>query len=299
MNKRLLIQSLIPLVLVIGINYLFPITFSAYFLLCTLALLVSVFWSNKATCWSIITTASVLVTLNYLRPSTEVYNNAAHHVIALRGLEKQGTITLVNSSEPKIALNDGDQYNGYLFAQSGPNGNIEIREKLSSQPIYVFDKSLGNEGTYRLLNGENLIRFTKNIKFSVGEYSVLLSLNNNVDTLDCTAEFVTDSSRVVHLAFNKKIKEGYPIVDLLHSGGICTATEEDVLSYVKDVYVVREIISSGHLSDDLWYITIPPQRYILLLAGKKSLYHAIIKATHTHCMRIIISLMNGKKCTGV
>jgi len=140
MDKRLYIQALIPLVLIIGINCLFPITFTAYFLLCALALFASVFWNFRITCWSIITTASVLVTLNYLRPSAEVYNNAAHHVIALRGMEKRGDITLVNSSDPQKALNDGDQYNGYLFAKFVPNSNnIEIREKLSSQPIYFYD----------------------------------------------------------------------------------------------------------------------------------------------------------------
>lgn len=265
MNKRILIQSLTPLALLIGINWLFPITFSVYFLLCALALFTSVFWKNKATCWSLITTASVLVTLNYLRPNPEVYNNAAHHVIALRGMEKQGAITLVNSSDPKKALNDGDQYNGHLYAKSVSNdNNIEIREKLSSQPIYVFDNELGDEGAYRLLNGENLIRFTKNIKFFLGNFCVSLSLKNDADTLSCIAEFVTDSTRVANLAFNKKIKEGYPIVDLLRSGGNCTATEEDVLSYLKDVFIVREILSSDHISDDLWYVTITPMLYSAL-----------------------------------
>lgn len=288
MNKRLIIQSLIPLVLVIGINCLFPITFTAYFLLCALGLLASVFWNSRITCWSIITTASILVTINYLRPSADVYNNAAHHVIALKGMEKQGTITLVNSSEPKKALNDGDQYNGYLFAKSGSNGNnIEIREKLSSQPIYIYDKTIGDEGAYRLLNGENLIRFTKNIKVSVGNHSVSLSLRNDADTLNCTAEFVTDSTRVANLAFNKKIKEGYPIVDLLRSGGNCTATEEDILSYVKDVYVVREILSSDHISDDLWYVTITPtlysalnQRKVTISCDNKNLIYALNEKNH-------------------
>lgn len=288
MNKRFLIQSLIPLVLVIGINWLFPITFSVYFLLCALALFTSVFWKNKATCWSLITTASVLVTLNYLRPNPEVYNNAAHHVIALRGMEKQGAITLVNSSDPKKALNDGDQYNGHLYANSVSNDNsIEIREKLSSHPIYVFDKELGDEGAYRLLNGGNLIRFTKTIKFLLGNYSVSLSLKNDADTLSCIAEFVTDSTRVANLAFNKKIKEGYPIVDLLRSGGNCTATEEDVLSYIKDVYIVREILSSDHISDDLWYVTITPmlysalnQRKVIISCDNKNFTYALNEKNH-------------------
>lgn len=270
MNKRSLIQALIPLALVIGMNSLFPITFTAYFLLCALALLASIFWNSRVACWSIITTASVLVTLNYLRPSADVYNNAAHHVIALRGMEMQGTMPLVKSSDPKKALNDGEQYNGHLFAKSILNSNkIEIRERLSSHPVYVFDDSIGNDGAYRLLNGENLIRFTKNIKFSVGGHSVLLSLKNDTDTLICKAEFITDSSRVADLAFNKKIKEGYPIVDILRSGGNCSATEEDVLSYLKDVYVVREIISKKHLSDDIWYITITPTLYSALNAPNK------------------------------
>ena len=288
MNKRILIQSLTPLVLLIGINWLFPITFSVYFLLCALALFTSVFWKNKATCWSLITTASVLVTLNYLRPHPEVYNNAAHHVIALRGMEKQGAITLVNSSDPKKALNDGDQYNGHLYAKPVSNdNNIEIREKLSSQPIYVFDNELGDEGAYRLLNGENLIRFTKNIKFLLGNYCVSLSLKNDADTLSCIAEFVTDSTRVANLAFNKKIKEGYPIVDLLRSGGNCTATEEDVLSYLKDVYIVREILSSDHISDDLWYVTITPmlysalnQRKVIISCDNKNFTYALNEKNH-------------------
>ncbi len=235
-----------------------------------------------------ITTASVLVTLNYLRPNPEVYNNAAHHVIALRGMEKQGAITLVNSSDPKKALNDGDQYNGHLYANSVSNDNsIEIREKLSSHPIYVFDKELGDEGAYRLLNGGNLIRFTKTIKFLLGNYSVSLSLKNDADTLSCIAEFVTDSTRVANLAFNKKIKEGYPIVDLLRSGGNCTATEEDVLSYIKDVYIVREILSSDHISDDLWYVTITPmlysalnQRKVIISCDNKNFTYALNEKNH-------------------
>lgn len=121
----------------------------------------------------------------------------------------------------------------------------------------------------------------------LGNYSVSLSLKNDVDTLSCIAEFVTDSTRVANLAFNKKIKEGYPIVDLLRSGGNCTATEEDVLSYIKDVYIVREILSSDHISDDVWYVTITPmlysalnQRKVIISCDNKNFTYALNEKSH-------------------
>lgn len=263
MNKRTIVQSLIPLVLVIGINSLFPITFSAYFILCSLALLVSIFWNNKITCWSIITAASVAVTLNYLRPKAEIYNNAAHHVIALRGVEMQGSVTLINSSAPNSSLYDGDQYHGYLYAKC--NNGIEIKEKLSSHPLYCFDSTIGENGAYRLINQKNLIRFTHDIKVSSSNgHSVSLSMKNDKDSLACSAKFVADSTRSVRLAFNKKIKEGYPLVDILRSGGNCSASEEDILSHIKDVYIVRETISKDNVSDDIWYMTVPTTLYSAL-----------------------------------
>lgn len=262
MNKRLLIQSLGPLVLIVGINFVFPIPFTMYFLFCGFALIFSIYWHNRITCWSIITTASIVVTLNYLRPDVEVYNNAAHHVIVLHGMETRGRISLINSLKPKSSLNDDDQYQGALSVNA--EDGIEIQERLSSHPVYIFDDTIGNDGAYRLLNKKNLIPFTKNIKVSTDEGFVQLSLKNDHDTLVCDAEFATDRVRSVRLAFNKIIKEGYPLVDILRSGGNCSTSEEDILSYIKDVNIVRDILSSDFVSENLWYITIPPVLYTAL-----------------------------------
>ena len=45
-------------------------------------------------------------------------------------MEKQGTITLVNSSEPKKALNDGDQYNG-----AQPTNPVECVQSLTQKHV--------------------------------------------------------------------------------------------------------------------------------------------------------------------
>lgn len=230
-NKRLLIQTIVPAVLVIVVNLLFPINFTAFFLICALGLLASVYWNSYYTCWSLIVTAAVAVTLNYLRPSADVYNNAAHHVIALKGYESQGDITLVNAAKPRTAIFDGNDFDGYVKI-SNDGQAILLNEKLSSHPIFVFDQNAGSDGAYVLKNKGNLIEFSKSLSFSHGKEKIELTLVTAKDSVQYKIYFKTeeDSIRNSIAAFNKHIKEGYPLVDIIRSAGNCTAAEENLVT---------------------------------------------------------------------
>lgn len=247
MSKQDFILSIILLSLILGINYVFSITFTAYFIICALALLLNVFLGNRIICWTIITVSSIVVTLNYLRPSADVYNNASHHVIALRGVEKHNTLSLINSSTPQKAICDGDKYYGALSAFVKDNELI-LKENLSSHPLYLFD-SISN--SYRLMNKSHLIKMSKTIRYRKDKHFVELSLQNREDSLECKAIFSTDTVRVVNLAFNKKIREGYPLIDILRSGGKCSSLEEEILSIIKDTYIIKD--SQSKKKDGNWF----------------------------------------------
>ena len=261
-NKRLLIQTIVPAVLIILVNLLFPINFTAFFLICALGLLASVYWNSYYTCWSLIVTAAVAVTLNYLRPSADVYNNAAHHVIALKGYESQGDITLVNAAKPRTAVFDGNDFNGYVKI-SNDGQAILLNEKLSSHPIFVFDQNAGSDGAYVLKNKGNLIEFNKSLSFSHGKEKVELTLVTAEDSVQYKIYFKTeeDSIRNSIAAFNKHIKEGYPLVDIIRSAGNCTAAEENLISPLKDVAIINSTISysSTDVEHSSFYITMPSE----------------------------------------
>ena len=267
MNIRLIIQIFVPLILVLVVNLILPITFTAYFILCAFALLLSIFWNSRYACWSLIAAASVVVTLNYLRPNADVYNNASHNIIALRGIEKQGEIPLINSKQSNKAINDADNFNGVLSACLAENG-ISLNESLSSHPIYVYDKTIGEDGSYSCINTSNLIKTTQSVKFECQGQYIEFKLKNNKDTASYVVTFSTDTLRTAIASFNKKIKEGYPLTDVIRSTGNCRPQEEEILSYLKDVSIVKDVLSKDRIDENIWYITLPKNLYDACQSGQ-------------------------------
>ena len=273
MNRRSFIQILIPLIIVLGINYFFPLTFSAFFLLCVLAFIISIFWNAHFACWSFIVSSAISVTLNYLNPSSDVYNNAAHHVIALDGYERKGTIELVNSRNPRLALFDDKKFFGNLSV-SNAGGALVINEQLSSQPIYVYNSSIQ---AYELINKNNLISFSNELIVVNGDNSLkldfsinkgqrrFLHLRKDRDSMQCIVSFTTRESGVRKdtAAFDKIIKEAYPLVDLVRSAGTCSAAEENLLAVLKGSYIVKNEIRNeserDHNTHFAWFLTVPEE----------------------------------------
>ncbi len=270
MNKRFIFQIVVPLLVVLGINFLFPLTFSAFFIICVLAFIISIFWDAHYTCWSLIVSAAICVTLNYMRPSADVYNNAAHHIIALKGYERNGSLNLINSKNPKTAVFDNKDYIGNLTILGSDEG-LTITENISSQPVYVFDNL---KKTYHLINGANLISFANQLSFVNRENSLkldfeikkgkrrLFHLRNDRDSLQCIVSFKTKESgtRIDTADFDKIIKEGYPLVDLIRSAGVCSTAEENLISVLKDCYIVQNEIGNDKVKDNnsfTWFLTIP------------------------------------------
>lgn len=271
MNKRALVQIVIPVIVVLGINFLFPLTFSAFFILCALAFIISIFWNAQYTCWSLIVSSAIGVTLNYLRPSSDVYNNAAHHVIALKGYERKGNIELINSRNPKLALFDDKDYIGNLSV-SGSEGELVMKEKVTSQPVYLYDR---DNKSYHLINSSNLISFSNELVITNGENSLkldfgiksgkrrFLHIRKDRDSLRCIVSFKTKESgtRKDTAAFDKIIKEGYPLLDLIRSAGVCSTAEENLISVLKGSYIVQKEIRDERSNDKgssfSWYLTVP------------------------------------------
>lgn len=274
-NKKLTVQILVPIILVTLLNFLLPIGFSAFFMICAIAFACSLFYNARYACWGLIVSSAIAVSLNYLRPSSSVYNNAAHHIIALNAYERQGSLELVNFRKPESAIFDNKDFYGSVSASS-KGGIILLKEKMSSHPLYAYDKQIGREGGYKLLNTQNLISFVENLSVINGEDTLFLNikvkagtvgflhLSKQRDSLICKLSFNTSNNvRKDTSAFNKIIREGYPLIDIIRSAGQCSTSEEKLISILNKCQLLRDTIFSSSkdklLSNARWYLTVPEE----------------------------------------
>ena len=239
-TTRLAIQILIPMITLIVVNLLFPINFTLYFILCALALLWSFFTNGNETSWSIVVTLSILVTLNYLRPEPNIYNNADHNVIALKEYSTIDVLKLVDSKNPKSAMFDNEELEGTLSVKPGADNACILEGVITSQPLFIKQSKQGLQ-YYSLANKGNLISFKNDITFKKGDHSLRMSFKIEADTLGVSISFI-DSLKSARASFNKIINEGYPLVDIVRSAGNCSPNEESFLKLLQDVLIVRDTI---------------------------------------------------------
>lgn len=265
MNRNILkiiIQTVFPLLFLLVVNAFFKITFTGYFFVCAIAL----FWSIKQksqgqyTSWSVILVASILVTLNYLRPISvnEVvsYNNAAHNVLVLRGIEANKQLNLINSANSDVTLFDSEDYFGKVTANANVNGNVDLSCNLISHPVFCWQ-----DNKYQIVNKKSFPFFAKSLEFWKKSGA---NLKLNIEEFGDSTNYIVSTeyngvTLVDTASFSKPIKEGYQLTDVLSTCYKENKFREDFVSDLKGVYLVRNNIpcKDAISKSSPLYITIP------------------------------------------
>lgn len=255
-------QTVFPLLFLLVVNTFLKITFTGYFLVCAIAL----FWSIKKksqgqyTSWSIILVASILVTLNYLRPISvnEVvsYNNAAHNVLVLRGVEADKQLNLIDSANSDVALFDSEDYSGKVTANANANGNIDLSCDLISHPIFCWQ-----DNKFQIVNKKSFPFFSKSLEFRKKSGA---NIKLNIEEFDDSTNYIVSTeyngvTLVDTASFSKHINEGYQLADVLSTCYKENKFREEFVSDLKGVYLVRNNIpcKDAISESNPLYITIP------------------------------------------
>lgn len=256
-----IIQFFIPVLLVIGIDVIFHITFGGYFLLCAIALLASLKRAHYAG-WGIMVTASIAVTLNYLRPTNSEFFNTAHHVIALKGVTSDHEIVLVNSDKPEKALFDDKSYDGIIIVKSNDDGNGCIMDyNMMSQPIFVYEKNVEDHNKtnfFRLANRDLLPHFENSVLFARSKDSLLVNIKTQEKSINIRMTlYYNGKQKTDTSSFSKIIKKGYPLADIIRLGihRDSLAKERDYAELLEGVSIVRDSVGNNSDEHPLWYVT--------------------------------------------
>ena len=239
---KTIIQTVFPMLLLLLVNAFFKLTFTGYFVICAIALLWSIKQKNQGqyTSWCVVLVASILVTLNYLRPETingvASYNNAAHNVLVLRGIESSKQLDLVNSSNADVALFDSEDFSGKVTAAPNVNGNVDVSCNLISHPVYCWQ-----ENSFQVINKNSFPSFSESVEFKTksGE-----SIKINIEDLDKSTNYIVSTENqgvtVVDTAFfSSRIKEGYPLSDILSTCYKESEIKEEFVSRLKGITLLR------------------------------------------------------------
>ena len=259
---KIIIQTVFPLLFLLLVNAFFKITFTGYFFVCAIALFWSIRYKNQGqyTSWSVILVASILVTLNYLRPISvnEVvsYNNAAHNVLVLRGVEADKQLNLIDSANSDVALFDSEDYFGKVTANANANGNIDLSCNLISHPIFCWQ-----DNKFQIVNKNSFPFFSKSLEFRKKSGD---NIKLNIEEFDDSTNYIVSTeyngvTLVDTASFSKHIKEGYQLADVLSTCYKEDKFRENFVSDLKGVYLVRNNIPCKDAISESspLYITIP------------------------------------------
>lgn len=245
MNRNVIktiIQTVFPMLLLLLVNAFFKMTFTGYFVICAIALFWSIKQKNQGlyTSWCVVLVVSILVTLNYLRPSTikgiASYNNASHNVLVLRGIESGKQLDLVNSANADVALFDSEDYSGKLTATPNEYGTVDVSCNLISHPVFCWQ-----ENSFHVVNKSSFPCFSESLEFKTksGE-----SLKLHVEDSNNRARYIVSTENhgvtlVDTASFSSHIKEGYPLSDILSTCYKDNELKEEFVSRLKGVTLLR------------------------------------------------------------
>lgn len=286
------------------INWVFPFTFSIYFIICGISMVLQTLLrkkDNKLSLllpWALTMTASVLVTHNYLHPDTDVYNNSDYHVLSLRGVDVANDLKLISQHDRANSLFDDPSYRGEVLLH-GDGDHCELTYAMTDQPLYVGD------GTrYRLANREQLPSIRQSLTVATDSSQLEVRIHHfehreKVDSIHVyltyrttmrgdgdTLATSTPYERCDTSSFKRYITESYNLYDMAR-GGVSfdpavwqDAEEEHLLSAIRDVSVVRDDIvkggSSARKADTPYYVLLPselPQDISILCDGQPVVNH--------------------------
>lgn len=246
MNRRFIktaIQTIISLLLLLLVNSFFTMTFTGYFCICALALLwsVKIKYSGQFTAWCIVLISSIIVTLNYLRPNTDEgaanYNNAAHNVLVLRGIESSTpSLYLVNSEKRDVALFDSEGYLGKLSAKA-KGKSVELSCNILSHPVYSRQN-----GKYTMINEKLLPSFSKSITFKKASgKSLTLTIDESRKSTQYIVSTTNNEKTLVDTAsFTRRIKEGYSLDGILSKCSKDNELKEEFSAGLKGMLLLRK-----------------------------------------------------------
>lgn len=270
---KIVLQTVLPLLLLLLVNTFFRITFTGYFFVCAIAL----FWSIKQKkqgqyiSWTVVLVASILITLNYLRPVSVngfvSYNNASHNILVLRGVEARKQLVLIESANTDVALFDSENYCGKVTANAIANGSVDLFCNLISHPVFCW-----RDNKYQIVNKSSFPFFSKSLEFkrkSGGSLKIDIE-----DFGDSTNYIVSTKYKGVTLvdtaSFSTHINEGYPLVGVLSTCYKENEFREELVSLLKGVYLLRNNAPCKYAISESnpLYMTIPKS---LLSEYKKGL----------------------------
>lgn len=265
MNKitlilKFLLGSILLGGIIYGVNLLFPLTFTPYFILCGLSLLICLFMQrtnreafNRAKLfipWLITTTLSIVVTYNYLNPKdVEVYSNADYHVLGLKGVTSKSPLQLVSSENRGQSLFDSKDFNGKITVEkSGEEGDkFNLNYSTTSLPIYLC-KEKGDS----LINGHLLPSFKQNVSFEDDSIRCDIHiLSYSKGAIGFEVSFTNEPDTIFRSLFSRKIEKGYNLYDAIHSGLTFSVDQESIINNLRNAYLLK--------TDSVYYITLSPE----------------------------------------
>ncbi|MBR5687562.1 MAG: hypothetical protein IKX36_06345 [Prevotella sp.] len=285
MNKKQTSSAIVMMLFIailVVINLIYPITFSIYFVICSVSLLMLVALRKKENKlsllfpWALTMVSSVLVTHNYLHPDIDVYNNSDYHVLSLKSVDVADGVTLIGEPRENSFFDD-PSYHGKLSLHG-----TEMNCEMSDQPLYVGDGT-----NYHLANKEQLPSLKESLSVCTDSSRLDISIKNferneRVDSIQVYLTYSTtqrdfadslDTSKPYERRdtslFKRYITESYNLYDMARSGVSFDpnigqdAEEEYLLSVIRDVDVVKENIVKGgrgtNQTDHTLYAILPRQ----------------------------------------
>lgn len=246
---------LIGIAVAVLLNYFLPLTFSFYFIICTVALALCFFGGKKGLLipWAITATASVLITLNYLHPDITVYSNADYHVLAMQGVDQKDSVILIGKDHTQSFF-DHKELSGraYITPSKTSDGTCIIHYLLPSEPLFAVTE----ERTGRLLNKQQMPSFLNRISLQNDSLRCDVTITQT-DTTAVTVQFTRQDGSTTTPAtssFKEEILIGYNIYDILHNGISYNEQEERLLGVLREAMLVRDF---DDIDQGVYHLTYP------------------------------------------
>ncbi len=191
-----------------------------------------------------------LITLkSYYEAPGFVFSNAGHHVIRNLGFSFSGEVMLVNETEPGKAIWGGQE--GFLTARVQPDSSVMLEYSELNTPLFLEDTS----GSFHLVNSPlaTPVRETLEINWADG---ISFRLNMEEKPKNKVSYAYTlmagDSSYTgAEIPFNQKLKNGYPLRELLRREPVFAAAYDSVMNRLGKSLLVRE--TNEDLATDLLF----------------------------------------------
>lgn len=263
------ISGLLGLILLI--NSFITINFTTYFVICAISLLYLLHYHKKninknhyainffqLLPWTAVVTSSIVVTLNYLHPSedTNTYTNVDYNVLSLKDVCVDKEFNLIDSVKSSEAFFDNPNITGDVKVKYDNDG-VYLNYCISNQPLFIKQ---GVDKNDSLLNKESLIELKDNlldidfgtkritVKFEptkplsfFGKLYKKITFQNTKDSVAISIKEYENGKQLGQekkSLFNKPIKLGYSLYDILYAGIEYSSDTDSLLNLLRHTYII-------------------------------------------------------------